>query len=228
VNSEFQQKNTELSASNDDLNNLIHSAEIAILFLDAQLNIRKFTPAIKKILDLIPYDIGRNISHFRAKIKLENFMERVEEVLETLLPYETSVKDFKGKECLLKINPFRTNQYKIKGVVLIFIDLTQVNAYKKEIQLSDTALSDLKLKYANQTEILELISENLNDMVLIIDRKGSIEYCTPSASALTSYTYEELLNMNFFSSIKDTNQLNEITQAVKGLSKNKKSRLIEF
>ncbi|UAM97525.1 PAS domain S-box protein [Polaribacter litorisediminis] len=228
VNSEFQQKNTELSASNDDLNNLIQSAEIAILFLDAQLNIRRFTPAIKKILDLISYDIGRNISHFRAKIQLENFMEHIEEVLKTFLPYETSVKDAKGKEYLLKINPFRTNQNEIKGVVLIFIDLTQVNAYKKEIQLSDTALADLKLKHANQTEILELISQNLNDMVLIIDRKGSIEYCTPSASALTGYTYEELLGMNFFSSIKDTNQLDDILQAVKELAKNKKSGLIEF
>lgn len=228
VNSEFQQKNTELALSNDDLNNLIQSTEIAILFLDAQLNIRRYTPAIKKILDLVPHDIGRNLSHFRAKIQLENFMERVEEVLETLVPFETSVKDAKSREYLLKINPFRTNQNIIKGVVLVFVDLTQANTFRKEIRLSDEALSDLKLKHANQTEILELISENLNDMVLIIDQKGNIEYCTSSASTLTGYSYEELLKMNFFSKIPDSRQLDKLISAVKGFLKDQQSGLIEF
>ena len=228
VNSEFQQKNTELALSNDDLNNLIQSTEIAILFLDSQLNIRRFTPAIKKILDLMPHDVGRNLSHFRAKVQLENFMEHVETVLETLVPYESSVKDAKSREYLLKINPFRTNRNEIKGVVLVFVDLTQANEFRREIQLSDTALSDLKLRHANQSEILQLISENLNDMVLIMDQNGNIEYCTPSATTLTGYPYEQLLKMNFFSKIADSSQLIQLLNAVKGFSKNQKSGLIEF
>ncbi len=228
VNAEFQQKNTELALSNDDLNNLIHSTDIDILFLDEQLNIRRYTPGIKRILDLVPHDIGRNLSHFRAKIQLENFIEHVETVLETLEPYESSIKDVKSKEYLLKINPFRTNRSEIKGVVLVFVDLTQANEFRRELQLSDKALSDLKLKHANQTEILELISENLNDMVLILDQKGDIDYCTPSALTLTGYSYEQLLEMNFFKKIPDSIQLNKLKSAFKGFSKDQQSGLIEF
>ena len=228
VNAEFQQKNNELALSNDDLNNLIQSTEIAILFLDSQLNIRRYTPSIKRILDLVPHDIGRNLSHFRARIQLENFMENVESVLETLEPFEASIKDAKGKEYILKINPFRTKKNQIKGVVLVFVDITQANEFRKDLQLSDKALSDLKLKHANQSEILELISENLNDMVLIIDRKGDIDYCTPSAQTLTGYSYEQLLEMNFFSKIADSIQLNKLESAIKGFSRNQQSGLIEF
>jgi len=228
VNSEFQQKNTDLANSIDDLNNLIQSTEIAILFLDSQLNIRRYTPAIKKILDLVPHDVGRNLSHFRARIQLENFIEQVETVLETLVPFESSVKDVKNKEYLLKINPFRTNRNEIRGVVLVFVDLTQANEFRKEIQISDKALSDLKLIYANQGEILEIISENLNDMVLIIDQKGNIEYCTPSASVLTGYNHEKLLKMNFLKKIPDSSHLDQFTNAIKGFLNNQQSGLIEF
>lgn len=228
VNSEYQEKNTELAHANDDLNNLIQSTEIAILFLDSQLNIRRYTPAIKKIMDLKPYDIGRNLSHFRAKVQVENFLEHVESVLDKLIPYETSVRDAKGKEYLLKISPFRTNQNAIDGVVLVFVDLTQSSNLRKEIQLSDNALSDLKSKHADQTEILELISENMNDMVLIIDQKGNIEYCTPSAATLTGYSYEKLLQMNLFNKIPNEIQVEKLKNAITGFLKNQQSGLIEF
>ncbi len=228
VNSEYQEKNTELAHANDDLNNLIQSTEIAILFLDSQLNIRRYTPTIKKIMDLMPYDIGRNLSHFRAKVQVENFLEHVESVLEKLIPYETSVKDAKGKEYLLKISPFRTNVNAIDGVVLVFVDLTQASNLRKEIQLSDNALSDLKSKHADQTEILELISQNMNDMVLIIDQKGNIEYCTPSATTLTGYSYEQLLQINLFTKITNGKQLEKLKNAIIGFVKNQQSGLIEL
>ncbi|MCC5930914.1 MAG: PAS domain S-box protein [Cyclobacteriaceae bacterium] len=228
VNSEYQEKNTELAQTNDDLNNLIQSTEIAILFLDSQLNIRRYTPTIRKIMDLMPHDIGRNVSHFRGKIQLENFMEHVETVLEKLMPYETNVKDVKGKEYLLRISPFRTSRNEIKGVILVFVDLTQAKKIRKEIQLSDNALSDLKSRHADQKEILELISENINDMVFIIDQNGKIEYCTPSTSILTGYAHEELLQMNLFSRIPDAKQTNELKKAIAGFLNNQQSGLIEF
>ncbi len=228
VNSEYQEKNTELAYTNDDLSNLIQSTEIAILFLDSQLNIRRYTPSIKKIMELMPHDIGRNLSHFRSKVQLDNFLEHVETVLEKLIPYETSVKDLKGKEYLLKVSPFRTSQNEIRGVVLVFVDLTQSNKLQKEIQLSDNALSDLKSKHADQTEILGIISENMNDMVLIIDQKGNIEYCTPSATALTGYSYEQLLQLNLFNKITNEKQLEKLKNAITGFLNNQHSGLIEF
>lgn len=228
VNSEYQQKNADLAESNDDLNNLIQSTEIAILFLDAHLNIRRFTPAIKKILDLMPHDTGRNISHFRGKIQLENFMERIETVLEKLTTYETSVKDIKGKEFLLKISPFRTNKNEIRGVVLVFVDLTQTKKLNKRIELSNKALSDLTTKHADQTEILDLILESMNDMVCIIDQKGKIEYCTPSCNQLTGFSSDKLIGMNFFKRIAKPRQVTQIEEAIQGLEADRQPELIEF
>ncbi|WP_332911586.1 PAS domain-containing protein [Algoriphagus boritolerans] len=106
----FSKKIVELSESNNDLNNLIQSTEIALLFLDANLNIRRFTPAIKKILDLLPHDVGRNISHFRGKVQLDNFIEHIETVFEKLIPFETQLTDSRGEEYLLKISPFKTQK----------------------------------------------------------------------------------------------------------------------
>ncbi len=228
VNSEYQQKNTELSQANDDLNHLIQSTEIALLFLDSNLNIRKFTSAIKHILELAPHDTGRHISHFRGKIQLDNFMEQVENVLANLIPFESKVKDIKGIEYLLKIAPFRTNRNEIQGVVLIFIDLTQANKLKNEIELSDKALSDLKSSHANQNEIFELITTHFLDMVIIIDKKGNIEYCTPSGTKMTGYSMKELYHLNLFGSIPDGYQKDVLINAVEGFQNDREPGLIQF
>lgn len=228
VNSEYQQKNAELAQSNDDLNTLIQSTDIAILFLDSQLNIRRFTPALKKILDLVPHDIGRNISHFRGKIQLENFMEHVEDVLEKLVPYESNIKDVKGREYLLKIAPFKTNRNEIQGVVLVFVDVTQAVRLTKKIELSDKALADLKSKHSNQSEILELIYENMQDMVCIMNKSGKLEYCTPSAQFLTGFLVEDLVGMNLFKNIPDSKQAQHVKEAIKYFNRGKESALVEF
>lgn len=228
VNSEYQQKNTELAQSNDDLNTLIQSTDIAILFLDSQLNIRRFTPAIKNFLDLMPHDVGRNISHFRGKIPLENFMEHVEAVLEKLTPYESNVKDIKGREFLIKIAPFKTNRNEIQGVVLVFVDVTQAIKLNKKIALSDKALADLKIQHSDQSEILQLITENMQDMVCIITQHGKIEYCTISAHSVTGFPINKLLGSNLFKKIPEPNQLQQLRAAIQDFKEDKESGLIEF
>lgn len=206
VNAEFQQKNAELSESNDDLNNLIQSTDLALLFLDLNLNIRKYTPALKKILKLVPHDIGRNISHFRGKIQLENFLEHIDTVLESLIPFEKKIEDITGTEYLLKISPFRTKKNQIHGIILVFINLTQANKLKKALELSDQALVDLTSIHKDQTEIFKLVSNNLRDMVCIINRSGQIEYCSPSGTIITGYTLEKLYKLNLFSRITNPEQ----------------------
>ena len=228
VNAEFQQKNAQLSDSNDDLNNLIQSTDLALLFLDLQLNIRKFTPAIKKILKLVPNDIGRNISHFRGKIQLENFLEHVDTVLENLVPYEAKIEDITGIEYLLKISPFKTRKNEIQGIILVFVNLTQANKLRKALELSDKALADLTSVHDDQTEIFKLISHNLRDMVCIIDRKGQIEYCSPSGTAITGYPLEKLYKLNLFSRMPNTKQKNRWKNATSEVYENTEPGLIQF
>lgn len=228
VNSEYEQKNQELSTSNDDLNNLIQSTELAILFLDANLNIRKFTPAIKKILDLVPHDIGRNISHFRTKIQLENFLGHIESVLAESVSYEFAIEDIKGKEYLLKIAPFKNHKNEVKGITLVFVDLTQAKKLKQAIQVSEKAFSDLELKHANQDEIFKLISNNLRDMVCIVSPQGAIEYSTPSGVDVTGYSLETLYEINFLEKIPQLKQREIFKNVFSKNHNNQEPGLIEF
>lgn len=228
VNAEYEQKNHELSQSNDDLNNLIESTELAILFLDANLNIRKFTPAIKKILDLVPHDIGRNISHFRAKIHLENFLEHIESVLDESVSYEFTIEDIKGKEYLLKIAPFRNHKKEVRGITLVFVDLTQANKLKQAIEVSEKAFAELELKHENQEEIFKLISNNLCDMVCIISPQGVIEYSTPSGAQITGYPLDKLYKINFLERIPQLRHREIFQKAFSNVHKNQEAGLVEF
>ncbi|TVP53170.1 MAG: PAS domain S-box protein [Mongoliibacter sp.] len=203
VNAEYQEKNIELSEANNDLNNLIESTDIALLFLDSNLNIRKFTPAIKKIMNLVQHDIGRNISHFRGKVQLEDFIDRIEEVFTTLAPYQVQIKDNREKDYLLKISPFRNQKNEIQGVVLVFTDISLHTRMRKELEISDHSLTELKQKHSIQNEILELVTNNLRDMVTIISEDGKVQYCSPSGFDVTGFSLEKMYELNFLKRVTD-------------------------
>lgn len=228
VNAEFQQKNADLSEANDDLNNLIQSSDLALLFLDLNLNIRKYSPALKKILKLEEHDIGRNISHFRGKIQLENFLEHIATVLENLVPFEKKIEDISGIEYLLKISPFKSRKNEIQGIILVFVNLTQANKLKKALELSDKALVDFKSIHADQTEISKLIANNLRDMVCIIDKNGLIEYCSPSGTETTGYALEKLYKLNLFSRIPNKQQKELWKNVTSKFHENTEVGLIQF
>lgn len=227
VNSEYQQKNTELAETNDDLDNLIESTNIALLFLDSNLNIRKFTPALKKILDLVPHDVGRNISHFRGKIHLDNFIDQIEGVLEALIPSESKVTDTKGHEYLLKISPFRTKNNEIKGVIVVFVDLTKVNNLEQALSKSDRAMDDMKAEYYGQDKLFKLIEYNVRDMICIIDEEGEFKYTTPSGADITRFSVNEIKKLNLFERIPNKEQLNELKKALNVSAEKQSTQFVE-
>ena len=86
VNNQLQVKVQELETRTNDLNNLLNSTEIATLFLDRELGIRWFTPAMQGLLNLRASDIGRPVSHFAQRFTGDDFVEDVREVLQRLVP----------------------------------------------------------------------------------------------------------------------------------------------
>lgn len=228
VNAEYQQKNSELSEANNDLNNLIQSTEIALLFLDSNLNIRKFTPAIKRIMNLMPHDIGRNISHFRGKIQLDDFLDRIEDVFSSLIPFQTRIKDTKEKEYVLKISPFKTARNEIQGVVLVFVDISRASKMKKALEISDQNLMELRQKHQGQSEILELITNNLRDLVTIINTHGKVEYCSPSGFDITGFSLEKMYELNFLDCVSDPKHRERWDLAIDELAKHHEPGLIHF
>ena len=128
VNHELQSKVDELSRSNNDMKNLLNSTDIATLFLDADLRVRRFTTATAKIIKLIPADIGRPITDIASDLDYINLADDAREVLRTLIFKETQAATRDGRAFSVRIMPYRTLENVIDGVVITFTDASAARA----------------------------------------------------------------------------------------------------
>ncbi len=126
VNAELQEKLNELSDTNDDLHNLFNSLEVATIFLDNDLNIKRFTPEAKRVVKLIPTDVGRPLADIVSNLMESSLIEDAREVLQTLVFKEQEVQTREGQWFYLRILPYRTSRNSIEGLVLTFLNITQV------------------------------------------------------------------------------------------------------
>jgi two-component system CheB/CheR fusion protein len=125
VNSELQGKIEELSGSNSDMRNLLDGIKIATLFLDNHLLVKRFTAETKKVINLIPSDIGRPLSDIVSNLDEINLAEACQDVLQTLTPKEAEVKSKKGLWYFMRIMPYRAGENMIMGIVVTFTDISQ-------------------------------------------------------------------------------------------------------
>jgi two-component system CheB/CheR fusion protein len=123
VNSELETKVHELSSANNDMNNLLSATEIGTLFLDTDLNVKRFTPTVTSVIKLIQTDLGRPLSDIAYDLGGVNLTERSGQVLDTLVPYEQEVHAESGTY-QLRILPYRTTRNVIDGVVITFVNLS--------------------------------------------------------------------------------------------------------
>ena len=140
VNAENIQKMDDLAALNADMNNLLKSTDIGVIFLDSDFKIRKFTPAIKKHFSLINGDIGRNIDNFTNSFGLSrkrSFRDRCQKVLETGKILEKHIVSREGKNYLQRISPYMDSNDQINGVVISFIDIENIQKSKEKLIASE-------------------------------------------------------------------------------------------
>jgi two-component system, chemotaxis family, CheB/CheR fusion protein len=123
VNDELQKKNAQLSRVGDDLVNLLSSVNIPIIMVGNDLRIRRFTPIAEKILNLIPGDVGRPITDINLKLRIPDLARLLEDVIQSLTPKALTVQDTSGREYSLRIRPYRTEDNKIDGAVIVLLDL---------------------------------------------------------------------------------------------------------
>jgi two-component system, chemotaxis family, CheB/CheR fusion protein len=123
VNEELQNRNLQLARMGNELVNLLANVNMPILILGNDLTIHRFTPATEKSLNLIPSDIGRPIRDFNLRIRVPNLEKVLREVIDTLRPRAMDVTDEDGRRYSLRIRPFRTEDQKVEGVVMVFVDL---------------------------------------------------------------------------------------------------------
>jgi two-component system CheB/CheR fusion protein len=123
VNNQLQDKVGELEATNNDLNNLLSSTDISTIFLDTQFHIKRFTPATTQLLNLISTDVGRPLSDISSIFSDEDLLQEAHNVLEKLMPLEKEVPT-KDHCYIRRIAPYRTEDNRIDGLVITFIDIT--------------------------------------------------------------------------------------------------------
>ncbi|PIX54793.1 MAG: chemotaxis protein CheR [Zetaproteobacteria bacterium CG_4_9_14_3_um_filter_54_145] len=140
VNAEYQNKIIELTESNNDLENLNASTQIATIFLDENLNIRKFTPMFSRIYKIISSDVGRPFSHLSHLLLDVNPLKLIEQVLNKNNHIEQEVVTDQGDCFLMRIQPYHIAAGIFSGVVLTFID---INAYHAEHRLLQSVLDTM-------------------------------------------------------------------------------------
>lgn len=134
-NAELQAKVDLLSQANNDLRNLLNSTEIATLFLDNNLNIRRFTAQATKLIKMIDTDIGRPITDLVSNIEYDGLAEDAREVLKTLAHREHQVRTKDdGRWYLMRIMPYRTLDSVIDGVVMTFVDITPFKEMERSLE----------------------------------------------------------------------------------------------
>jgi two-component system CheB/CheR fusion protein len=126
VNSELQEKVDELTQTSNDLNNLLSSTDIATIFLDTDLRIKRFTPTAVKVFRLQEGDIGRPIRDITSELVSINIYKAATEVLNTLVRKDMEVAAEGNRWFIVRILPYRTVDFIIEGVVLTFSEITDL------------------------------------------------------------------------------------------------------
>ncbi len=179
VNNELNAKVLDLSRINNDMNNLLAGAEIAMIFVDLRLNIMRFTPTAAQIINLIKSDIGRPIGHLVLNLAGYNsLIEDTQSVLETLQPKDLDVKTLNGRSFIMRICPYKTMNNVTEGAVITFVDISEKVLLKEKLLRMSTVILDSR------------------DAITMQDLDGRTIAWNPAATKIYGWTEEEALSMN--------------------------------
>jgi two-component system, chemotaxis family, CheB/CheR fusion protein len=126
INRQLEDKNLELRQISTDLNNLLASASIPIIFLDRELRVRRFTPAATELMRLVPSDLGRSIEHIKERFHDRGLIRDAQEVLDKLVPITTEVQAETRRWYTRAMRPYRTEDDRIDGVCVAFLDISEL------------------------------------------------------------------------------------------------------
>lgn len=195
VNDELKTKIDELSRAKNDIYNLLVSTDIATVFLDKDLKVKRFTPKSKEVLNLVSSDKGRHIDEIKMKIDYDELTEDAEYVLETLNKIEKEKEHQEGHRYSVQIMPYRTVENVIEGVVITFVDNT---------------------RFKTSSRLAEMVKRS-PDAITIMDPNGKIEFWNNGAEELYGYSENEALKMNIaeLTTEKRRDETKEMLESIK-------------
>lgn len=128
VNAELQAKLDDLAIAQSDMRNLLNSTDIATLFLDKSLHVRRFTERARKVISLRDGDVGRPLSDLTSSLDYPALEDDVRDMLRTLVVSEKQVRSREGHWYAVRIMPYRTQDDVIEGAVITFVDVSAAKA----------------------------------------------------------------------------------------------------
>lgn len=145
VNIELQSKVNDFLQANDDMKNLLNSTEIATLFLDQELHIRRFTDLVTNVFKIRSSDIGRPFTDLVTNLQYPEMDMNARKVIKTLTTIETAIRTNDDRWFNIRIMPYRTINDRIDGLVITFTDITLAKKLELELKEANEALLKSKI-----------------------------------------------------------------------------------
>jgi len=183
LNAELQSKVDDFSRVNNDMKNLLNSTDIATLFLDKELNIRRFTFQATKIIKLIKSDIGRPFTDLVTDLVYPELSADALEVLKTLVFIQKPIPTKDGRWFNIRIMPYRTLDDRIDGLVITFINISELK--KVELKLHETE------------QVNNLLFDSSSDILIKLSTDLKITEFNTTAEKFFGTKREDVLNRNY-------------------------------
>lgn len=180
VNYELKTKVEERGQINDDLQNLISSSEIATVFVDRDMRVKRYTPHASSLFNLIPSDLGRSLFDLTSRLEYSELAEDAAVAFKDLRATERHVTSGDGRHFLARILPYRTSEDKIEGAILNFFDITALRVAEERVRLGE--------------ERLKVVAATTRDFAIITtDEQGIIVTWNAGAERIFGYAEAEML-----------------------------------
>ena len=171
LNDELKNRNQALARLNDNITNITRNVDPAVVMVDCNLKIRFFTPSAQKILNFVPSDAGLPISNVNLAISVPDLEKTISEVITTLNAVNKEVCDHNGRSYEMRVRPYITEENKIDGAVLSFIDVDVLKKHEDELR--------------GEEEKYRTLAENSPDIIARLDRNLRYLYINSSFEKTT-------------------------------------------
>ncbi len=180
LNDELRSRAEETDKLNDDLTNFIASTDIATVFVDRALRIRRYTPPATNLFNLLPTDVGRPLLDITSGLDYPQLVSDASDAFSKLRQVDRELRSHDDRHFLARVLPYRTHADQIAGAVLTFIDVSALRRAESQLRLGELHM--------------RLVAESATDFAIItLDLKGRVTHWSKGAERLFGYSDAEML-----------------------------------
>ena len=192
VNAELQSKVEELSAIHDDMHNLLNSTQIATIFVDNNLHVRRFTHKATTMINLIETDIGRPLQHVMTNMTYDGLAADLTDVLKNLTPQSCEVQTTSGDWYNMHIVPYRTMDNRIDGAVLTFAAIGDQKA-------AQAILESSRRDMEHALKLTRSVFDMNADPIAVLDNNGRVVIANTEFANLLNIDGKEVIGLDLVS-----------------------------